>query len=175
MLRIFTTQLTGYFKQMEEEVDAFEDAAHAVSQAIVGDGHIYFHGFGEMDAVTTEAINGQEPFPKALPLYQNGNKATITPRDRIVIATRYSSDATAIELVKSLQAEEAMTIGISADVHANDESFAELVDFHLDTKLTNALVPMDNGERIGFPAVMTALFAYYGLFLYTKEILEEYE
>ena len=66
MLKIFSTQLNSLFKKvMEKEEFNMEDAARLLAQAAVGDGTIYIHGFGEMDGVTKEALNGIEPFIKA--------------------------------------------------------------------------------------------------------------
>ena len=50
---------------MEKEEFNIEDGARLLAQAAVGDGTIYIHGFGEMDGVTKEALEGVEPLPKA--------------------------------------------------------------------------------------------------------------
>ena len=66
MLKMFSTQLTGLFKSiMEKEEFNIEDAARLLTQAAVGEGTIYIYGFGEMEGVTNEALQGIEPLLKA--------------------------------------------------------------------------------------------------------------
>ena len=83
MLKIFSTQISGLFKKMiENEAFEMEDAGRLLAQAAVGDGSVFIHGFGEMQGVTAEALNGAEPFPKAK-RYELGE--TISREDRFLI------------------------------------------------------------------------------------------
>jgi uncharacterized phosphosugar-binding protein len=175
MLKIFMTQLSGYFKKIaEQEEFNLEDGARLLAQAVFGDGHIYIHGFHEMEAVVLEAIKGQEPMPKAKKLIENGALAKVNETDRILLVTRFSNDKEAIALAQLLKEKGLQIVGLSAVVNESNLSLADYVDVHIDTKLVKPLIPDEDGNRFGFPAIMTALFAYYGLYFTMKEILEEY-
>ncbi|WP_027408047.1 DUF2529 domain-containing protein [Anoxybacteroides tepidamans] len=175
-MKIFMTQLNGYLKKLAEEEDiAIEDGARLLSQAIMGAGRILIHGFDEMEAVVLEAIKGKETLPKVERLMENGQVRTdIDHTDRVLLITRFSNDERAIALAEQLQTLGVATVGISAAINGEEQSLVDAVDIHIDSKLTKPLIPKDDGTRFGFPAVMTALFAYYCLFFTIIEILDEY-
>ncbi|MFX3624408.1 MAG: DUF2529 domain-containing protein [Ectobacillus sp.] len=174
MLKIFSTQLSGYFKKIAEQEEIhIEDGARLLAQAAIGSGAIYIHGVREMGAVTLEAIYGEEPLSGARALFENGKMADITPADRIILVTRFSTDEKAIALAQKLQEQGHMIVGISA-LKEGAQSLEQFTDVHIDTKLLKALIPDEEGSRYGFPSAMTALFTYYGLAFTIKEILAEY-
>ncbi|HZG59034.1 MAG TPA: DUF2529 domain-containing protein [Anoxybacillus sp.] len=175
MLKIFMTQLSGYFKKIaEQEEFNLEDGARLLAQALFGDGHIFLHGFNEMEAIVLEATKGQEPMPKAKKLIENGTMADVDETDRILLITRFSHDKEAIALAQQLKERGLQIVGLSAVVDEANASLVDYVDVHIDTKLVKPLIPDEDGSRFGFPAVMTALFTYYGLLFTIKEILDEY-
>ncbi|MBM7551790.1 DUF2529 family protein [Thalassobacillus pellis] len=171
MLKMLTTQLTGKFQQIQEKEEfAIEDAARALAQAIVGDGKIYVKGFGEMKALEAEMLKGKETLPKC---FRYKEDVTLSDIDRIIIASRFTDDEDAIVLTEKAQEQGAQVISLSAADDSDDPS-KQQADFHIDTKVTDSLLPFDM-ERICFPAVLTMLYAYYGIFVTVKEILSEYE
>ena len=100
MLKMFTTQLTGLFKRIEEKEEfSFEDGARLLAQAPVGDGSIYIFGTNEMKAIAHEALEGAEPFA-GVRLYSDIDELTIA--DRVLLFTRTSSDQASIELAVQL-------------------------------------------------------------------------
>jgi hypothetical protein len=167
----------GHFKKIaDKEYANIEDSARVLAQAIVGDGTIYLHGFNEMKALEAEALYGYDRFPKTKPLFdESGQRASLSPIDRVIIATRFSNDHDALSLTKELQKEGTQVVALSAIDQSNEEALENVADFHVNTVLTKALIPLDDGSKVGFPSTMTALFAYYGLLLTTNEIIEEYE
>jgi uncharacterized phosphosugar-binding protein len=174
VLKIFSTQLSGYFKRIAEQEEMnIEDSARLLAQALVGDGNIYMYGVKEMQGVVLEALCGAEPLQGAKQLKKESLEE-ITPADRIVLISRFSTDEEIIQLAKDLQAAGHAFIGISA-VTEGAESLESFADSHIDTKLLKALIPDEDGTRYGFPSSMTALFAYYGLKFTIQEILSEYE
>lgn len=175
MLKIFSTQLTGYFKRIAEQEELnLEDGARLLAQALIGHGSVYIHGTKEMQAVVFEATMGEEPLQGAKPLFTNGEMADITPADRVLLFSRFSTDEETVSLAKQLQKEGISIVGVSA-LKDGEESLDQYVDVHIDTKLTKGLIPDEDGTRYGFPSIMTALFAYYGLTFTIKEILADYE
>jgi len=174
MLKIFLTQLNGYFKKLaEEEEMAIEDGARLLAQAVIGDGRLFIHGLDEMEAVVADATKGKDALPKAEPLFENGTlRHDIDETDRVLLIARLANDERAIALAEQLSGK-VPVVAISADVEG-ERSLADVVDVHIDSKLTKPLIPKEDGTRFGFPAVMTALFAYYCLFFTIHEILEEY-
>ncbi|MFS0863008.1 DUF2529 domain-containing protein [Fredinandcohnia sp. 179-A 10B2 NHS] len=177
MLKIFTTQLQGHFNRiMDKEEMNIEDSARILSQAVISDGTIFVHGFNEMNAITIEAIQGPEPLQSAKPLFKNGEQAQIEDVDRVLIFTRFSTDEEAITLAEQLQQQGVQTVGISAIAKTeSDRTLDQIVDVHIDSKLTRPLLPDEDGTRFGFPSIMTALYAYHGLSFTIKEMVAEFE
>ena len=167
---MFTTQLTGLFKRIEEKEEfPFEDGARLLAQAPVGDGSIYIFGTNEMKAIAHEALEGAEPFASAK-LFTEIDVLTIA--DRVLLFTRTSSDKKAIDLAVQLQEKEVPFVAVSTDT---DGQLAGIADVHINLRLTKALLPDDSGNRYGYPSLMAALFVYYGLKFTIDEILAEYE
>ncbi|WP_010677225.1 DUF2529 domain-containing protein [Bacillus timonensis] len=177
MLKIFTTQLQGQFKKiMEQEEMNMEDGARILAQSAISDGTIFIHGFGEMAAVATEALFGAEPLESAKPLYTDGKMNEIGDVDSVLLITRFSTDKEAIKLAEELRGNGIQVVAISAIVKTEaDRTLNEIVDIHIDSKLQKSLIPDDDGTRFGFPSVMTALYAYFGLKFTIKEMVEEFE
>ncbi|WP_078543402.1 DUF2529 domain-containing protein [Litchfieldia alkalitelluris] len=176
MMKIFSTQLQGLFnKIMEQEDLAVEDGARLLAQAVMGEGTIYIKGYHELEAIEIEATQGVEPLPSTSVLFIGNDIAEITERDRVLILSRSSADHEAIMLAKDCAEKGISTVAISSLVKDQVDSLADFVDVHIDSKLTKPLIPDEDGNRFGFPSIMTALFAYYSLSFTLKEIIKEYE
>ncbi|MFD1020065.1 DUF2529 family protein [Thalassobacillus hwangdonensis] len=172
MLKMLTTQLTGKFKQIEEkEALPIEDAARSLAQALVGDGHVYVKGFKEMKALEAEMTEGEERLPECRLL--TGNES-LTPIDRVLIATRYSTDEEALQLVDKVKAQGAEVVALSSLVK-NETGLEKAADIHVDLKVIQSLLPFEDSEWIVFPSAMTMLYSYYAIYMTLKEILAEYE
>lgn len=167
MLKMFTTQLTGLFKRIEEKEEySFEDGARLLAQ-----GSIYIFATKEMKAVEFEALEGSEPF-KGVKIFESVEE--LTDSDRVLLFTRYSSDAAALLVAKQLR-EKGIPFVAVATVVPNGEELQEIADSVIDLRLTKGLLPDDEGNRYGYPSSMAALFVYYGLKFTVEEILAEYE
>ncbi|MDM5196342.1 DUF2529 domain-containing protein [Bacillus hominis] len=174
MLKIFSTQLSGYFSRISQKEDMnIEDSARLLAQALVGDGFIYLHGTNEMEGVVSEALFGAEPMKQAKRLIENGELAAVTSADRVLLISRFSTDEEVVTIAKKLQEEGQSIVGISA-VHEGPESLEQYTDVHIDIKLLKGLIPDDEGNRYGFPSLIIALFAYHGLKFTIDEMLNEY-
>ncbi|MEH7303643.1 DUF2529 family protein [Neobacillus drentensis] len=172
MLKMFTTQLTGLFKRIEEKEEySFEEGARLLAQAPVGDGSIYIFAANEMKAVEFEAFHGAEPF-KDVKIFKSIDE--VTESDRALIFTRYTSDETALEVARQLHKKGIPFVAVATIVPEGEE-LHELADLVMDLRLTKGLLPDDEGNRYGYPASMAALFVYYGLKFTIEEILAEYE
>ncbi|MBM7690655.1 putative phosphosugar-binding protein [Peribacillus deserti] len=172
MLKIFSTQLTGVYKKIiDQEEFTMEDGARLLCQAVVSEGTLYLQGFGEMQGILHEAIDGAEPLAFVKPFV---NISDITPADRVLVFTRFADDLKAVSLAKELQARDISFVAVSAIQKDGTNELAELADVHIDTKLTRALLPDESGTRFGFPSLMAALFAYHGLKFNIEEIIKEY-
>jgi hypothetical protein len=174
MLKMFSTQLTGLFKRIQDKEEfAFEDAARLIAQAAVSEGSIFLFGHLEMEAIVLEATVGAEPlrFAKKFP----SELADIQESDRAIIITRYSTDIEAIECGKRLQEIGVPFVAISTKMDSETEDLFDLADVTLNLPLTKGLLPDETGNRYGLPTSMAALYAYYGLKFTFDEILAEYE
>lgn len=167
MLKMFTTQLTGLFKRIEEKEEySFEDGARLLAQ-----GPIYFFTTKEMKAVEFEALEGAEPF-QGVKIFARVEE--LTDSDRVLIFTRYSNDGAALEVARKLQ-EKGIPFVVVTSAVPEGEELLELADLAIDLRLTKGLLPDDLGNRYGYPSAMAALFVYFGLKFTIEEILAEYE
>ncbi len=81
-----------------------------------------------------------------------------------------------MEIAERLKKHDIPFVSIAAaPKEITEPSLTALADAHIDTKLLKPLIPGEDGSRFGFPAMMVALYAYYGLIFTLKEIVEEYE
>ncbi|CAH0244318.1 hypothetical protein SRABI96_03012 [Peribacillus sp. Bi96] len=173
MLKIFSTQISGLFKKMiENETFEMEDAGRLLAQAAVGDGSIFIHGFGEMQGVTAEAVEGAEPFP-SVKRYEEGE--TISREDRFLIFSRHSDDMEALKLAQQLKEKDIPFVAVSTSVPPKEDSLSELADVHIDLRIQRGLIPDETGNRYGYPTLIAALFAYYGIKFTLEEIIREYK
>jgi len=172
MLKIFSTQLSGLFKAISQDEFAIEDAARLLAQAVIGDGHIYIHGFKEMKGVVSEALEGADALFNCKPM---PTVEQITSVDRVILFTRNSDDQEAIELAKQLEDKNVPFVGVSTVHNEMNEGIHDLAHIHLNLNIKRGLVPTDTGERVGHPSLLVALFAYHGIQLTLAELLEELE
>lgn len=175
MLKIFSTQLSGIFKYIADDEYSIEDAARLLAQSTVGDGHIFVCGLQEMQGIIYEATEGIEALPyfKALPDTKALN--TLTSTDRVLLITRYHDDKEAIEIANSLYELQIPFVALSTIKDTAQAGLQDLADVHIDLKLKRGLVPTETGERMGFPSLLTALYAFHGISLTLKELLDELE
>jgi hypothetical protein len=178
MLKMFTTQLTGVFKKIDEKEEfAFEDGARLLAQAPAGDGSIYLFATKEMRAVEFEALAGAEPLTgvKVLTDTDAAGMAELSDADRVLLFTRTSQDEGAVEAARLLQEKMIPLVAVSTVMDAGAENdLRTLADVHIDLRLTKSLLPDDVGSRYGYPSAMAALFVYHGLKFTIDEILAEY-
>lgn len=161
---MFTTQLTGLFKRIEEKGEfSFEDGARLLAQAPVGDGNIYIVGLREMKAVEYEAVEGAEPLKGAKVLT---DVEELTDSDRVLVFARFAEDAA--ELSEKLYEKSIPFVAVSTGLVEN-------ADVHIDLGLKKGLLPDDLGNRYGYPSSMAGLYVYYGLKFTIEEILAEYD
>ncbi|KON86085.1 hypothetical protein AF332_04150 [Sporosarcina globispora] len=173
MLKMFSTQLTGLFKRLQEKEEfSIEDSARLLAQAAAGDGKIYIYGTKEMAAIGYEAVQSQEPLRDAAILESD---AEVAETDRVIIFSRHSDDEDAAALAKSLSEKGIPFVAVSTVKAENNVNIADLADVHIDLKLAKGLLPDEEGNRFGYPASMAALFVYYGIKFTIEEILEENE
>jgi hypothetical protein len=173
MIKMFTTQLTGLFKRIYDKQEfEIEDGARMLAQAAIGQGSIYIKSYGEMEAVTAEALFGAEPLPSAK---RYDSSVELTEADRVLIVTRFSTDEDAVAFGKKLASEDIPFVAVSGLIEG-EETLLDTADVHLDTKVIKGMLPGDEiGERVSFPSSMAALYLYFALGFVIREMLEEYE
>lgn len=173
MLKMFSTQLTGLFKRLQEKEEfSIEDSARLLAQAAAGQGTVYIYGTKEMQAIGLEAVYGEEPLQSAALLTEENE---VEAADRVLIVSRYADDADALRVAHEMQEKGIPFVAVSTIREEIDgESLDSLADVHIDLRMTKGMLPDETGNRIGFPTSMAALFVYYGLRFTIEEILEEY-
>ncbi|MCM2675987.1 DUF2529 family protein [Alkalicoccobacillus plakortidis] len=174
MLKVFNTQFTGATKALLNKEEELEDAARLLTQAITSNGTVYIAAFGEMKAIEAEALYGKEAFPQAVEL-KPSDLDSLTERDRVLITSRFSDDIDAIKLANIVSEKNVPIFSITTITEDGANSLVHLSDFILDLNLHQGLVPDEDGSRIGYPASLLGLHAYFLLSLTIREMLGEVE
>ncbi|MDQ0207070.1 DUF2529 family protein [Alkalicoccobacillus murimartini] len=171
MLRIFTTQLTGSTRALlEKQEEEIEDAARLLAQALTSDGTVYIAAFGEMKSIEAEALYGKDAFPQMATFHELDS---LTEQDRVIITTRHSGDPDAVQLATQLSKQHVPILSITTVTDDEGDSLVNLSDVLININAHNGLVPTDDGSRIGYPASILGLHAYFCLYLTVKDILME--
>lgn len=172
MIDVFTKILTKRFANLAEEQEfQIEDAARLLCQALVSDGKIYVYGEKEMDAIAQEAEKGHDLLPNAVRMSDIDYVNKLTEFDRLLIVSRFSNDEQALTLAKRARDNGIATVAITA-VNA-EEGLQDIVDVVIDTKMVRPILPKETGEFFAFPSLMMAFYAYYGVFMIIREIMED--
>ena len=175
MLKIFSTQVSGLLKSIsDKEEQQIEESSRLLAQSILSDGTVYFKGFGEMEAVVSEALHGENPFKKAV-RFRDDDLDELLPIDSVVVASRFQNDEGALAFCERVKEAVDCHVILIGGHKKEDEGLNPKADIVIDTKAVRGLVPLDDGSRVGFPSGLAGLFVYYALFLTTEEILEEYD
>ncbi|WP_445489272.1 DUF2529 domain-containing protein [Niallia sp. 03133] len=174
MLKMFSTQLTGLFKRIQDKEESIEDSARLLAQAIVGDGTIYLFATNEMAGVINEAMVSAEPLQNTA-VWNLQNLDDVKPNDRFLLISRNSDDPDAYRLAKQLNSRHISFVSISTILSADNEGIQNIADVHIDLTLKKGLLPDEFGNRYGYPALMAALYAYYGIKFTIDEILSEFD
>lgn len=158
-MKMLTTQMGGLLQRAgSNNEDAIEETARLLAQATIGEGRVIFAGFGEMDAVTVNALAAVEPFKGAL-RYEEG--MTIHSADRVWLFARSATDAQALALANTL-AEQFIPFAVMAGEKAEveDNALADLAYTYIATGVLKGILPDETGGRIVQPHVFVALFLY---------------
>ncbi|MBS4195872.1 DUF2529 domain-containing protein [Lederbergia citri] len=173
MQKMFTTQLAGLFKRiLEKEELNIEDGARVLAQAPVGEGNIFIKGFKEMEGAVIEALEGAEPLKGAVRLE---SVEKLSHADRVMLITRFADDVEAMEFGKNLVEKNIPFVVIAGENKSGGESLADIADVFIQTYVIKPLLPTEDGNRVGFPSLIAALYIYFSLKFTIEEILEEYE
>lgn len=173
MLKIFTTQLAGLFQSIAKEEELLEDAARLLSQALIGEGTLFIYGDDEMATVVAEALYGQDRLDQTASLIINDSMAELDAVDRVLLVARKASDERVLHYAQKIYDQHIPFVCIVAEEDAT--ALGTFADIVIDLGVRNGLVPTDTGERIGYPASITALYCYFALSLLMREMLEELE
>ncbi|MGP7817019.1 DUF2529 domain-containing protein [Niallia sp. 01092] len=174
MLKMFSTQLSGLFKRIQDKEESIEDSARLLAQAIVGDGTIYLFATNEMSGVISEATKSAEPLQHAK-AWKDQDLADISQSDRFLLLSRTSADPEVLDFAKQLHRRHISFVSISTILSEEEEGIQNIADVHIDLTLKKALLPDEDGNRYGYPALMCALYAYYGIKFTIDEMLREYD
>ncbi|WAA09641.1 DUF2529 family protein [Fervidibacillus albus] len=174
MEKIFTTQLIGKLKKIEEqEQEAVEDGARLLSQALVGDGNIYIYAQNEMAGVFYTSAFGQEPLQRVKRLTDE-TVDDLSPADRGILFSRTAEDEGMLRIAHMLRNKQIPFI-IVCSPGEKTQDLDELADVIIRLHSEKGLVPSLNGEKTGYPDTIAALFVYHHLKLLIEEMMEDYE
>jgi len=158
VLKMLTTQISGLLQRIAgNSEESIEETARLLAQATIGEGRVIIAGFGEMEAVTTTAINSTEPLSGAV-RYDFG--MDITAADRVWLLTPSAMDKPALELAQQLAERFIPFAALAAEKPGSDNELEDLSYTYISTGLTRGLLPGDDGERIVQPHALGALFVY---------------
>lgn len=173
MTKILATQLSGLFQKIaKNEEEAIEETARLLAQASIGDGHVYFATFGELQAVELHALMSHEPFYK---LKKWNADVPITNVDRVLIITTSSQDEEALQLARNLSEQFIPFAAIASEVQDAQNELSDLAYTYISMHVRGGLIPHPTRltERTVFPHLHAALFIYEAIKLNYDEMLED--
>jgi len=172
LLKMFTTQLIGRLKMIEEkEVYNLEDAARLLAQALVGEGNIFIYTEPQMEGILAEALNGPQPLEKVEKL-NDANLGSLTSADRVILFLQNLNSNAGLKLAETLY-HKGIPFAACGSLGRKDENRMEewayvTINLHTD----QGLVPTDTG-RAGFVHQLAALYVYHGIKLFLDEMMED--
>lgn len=173
MSKILTTQLTGLLQRIQQsEEGAVEETARLLAQASIGQGVVYFAGFGEFEALVHNALTSAEPFVNAT----NWTPETVVEEaDRVIIFTRSGQDAEAIALANQLNDAFIPFSAVASEVASPENELSELAYTYISLKMRGGILPHPTklGERIVMPHLIAALFIYEAIKMEYDEMISE--
>ncbi|GAF12771.1 hypothetical protein JCM19045_1981 [Bacillus sp. JCM 19045] len=130
---MYTTQLTGLFKKINEtQVESFEDAGRLLAQALSADGTLYVKAFDPFGALELAVTAGSEPLPHSTIL----DNQQLTSRDRVLLFLSDTSENQALALLELCQRSQTPTIVVASK---QMDSIADACDVLLVTHATKGL------------------------------------
>ncbi|WP_445479320.1 DUF2529 family protein [Lysinibacillus irui] len=169
MSKILTTQLSGLLQRItQNEEDAIEETARLLAQAAIGEGHVYFACFGEMQVVEFNALQAVESFNKLAPWTSD---TSLTEADRVCIFTRSAQDPEALALAQELNKRFIPFAAVASEVADAENPLADLSYTYISTRVKGGLLPNDLGQRIVVPHAMAGLFVYEAVKIAYDEML----
>lgn len=173
MSKILTTQLTGLLQRIQQsEEHAIEETARLLAQATIGQGVVYFAGFGELEAVVHNALTSAEPFTNAAKWTPD---TSVADADRVIIFTRSGQDAAAIALAKQLNDTFIPFAAVASEVPSESNELSELAYTYSSLKMRGGILPHPTnlGERIVMPHLIAALFIYEAIKMDYDEMISD--
>lgn len=169
MDKIYTTQLTGLFKKINEsQIESFEDAGRLIAQSLSANGTLYVKAFDQVSALELAVTTGSEPMPQSQILREQ----PLTSRDRVLLFLSNMTNEEALSILKTCRESQTPTIVIAPEWEAVIDKESDVL---LLTSATKGLVPDDTGNRVGHPGTIASLFLYNQLYLVVHDILTELE
>lgn len=145
--------------------------ARLLAQATAGEGRVFIAAFGELDAVSANAIGGQETFRGAV--RYRGEKIDST--DRVWILARSASDKEALKLARELSGQFIPFAAVADEPEdAEGNELADLATVYVSLGVKRGLLPSDDGGRTVFPHALASLFIYEAVRMDYEELLSEY-
>ncbi|GLC87952.1 DUF2529 domain-containing protein [Lysinibacillus piscis] len=170
MSKILTTQLSGLFQRIvQNEEEAIEETARLLAQAAVGEGHVYFACFDEMQAIELNASQAIEHFAKLRIWTKDAN---ITEADRVCIFTRSAHHEEALTFAQKLSQNFIPFAAVASEIADEENPLADLAYTYISTRVRGGLLPNEQGERIVVPHTIAALFIYEAIKISYDEMLQ---
>ncbi|MET3575771.1 DUF2529 family protein [Bhargavaea ullalensis] len=172
-MKMLTTQITGLLQRIaSSEEEAIGMTARLLAQATTGQGKVYFAAFGELGAVSANAIRGAEPFKGAV-RYRGED---MTSADRVWILTRSASDEEALALARRLSEQFIPFAALASEAEdAEGNELADLAHAYVSLGVRKGLLPDDEGGRTVLPHALAGLFIYEAVRLDYVELLTEFD
>lgn len=173
MTKILATQLNGLFQKISKnEEEAIEQTARLLAQASVGDGHVYFATFGELQAIELHALLSMEPFYN---LKKWSSDLQLSNVDRVLLFTQSCQNEEALKLARKLSEQFIPFAVVSSEAQEAQNELSDLAYTYISMHIRGGIVPHPTKltERAVFPHLHAALFIYEAIKLIYDEMLED--
>ncbi|SFE61956.1 DUF2529 family protein [Alteribacillus iranensis] len=171
-MKMFATQLQGMFQKIVALEEPLEDGARLLAQAPAGAGKLYVSATPELTGIAMSLAAHQEA-PKDTMYWQPSSSPDST--DRVLLFAGKKEAAELSQQIEFLKKQEVPLVIVAPFSQEDIETDLDFTDIWIQTPGRDGIIPAEDGSRMGEPTALCSLFTGQLLYLYIKEMMEEFD
>jgi len=169
MLKILATQFNGKLQTLAKQEDELFDVVRLLAQALVGEGKVYVHAFGELEGLYPMLAEGPDQMKRVTKVKDH---KTLHAVDRVLV---FTPDTERSDLHAALARYDAWHTPYSIVTLGQATETLERSIAPLALKFQKGLLPAEDGSRHGLPSLALCAFLLTHILTQLHEMTEEWE
>lgn len=170
-MKMFSTQLHGLFQKIIGQEEQLEDGARLLAQGPSGQGRIIVSSTPELEGIARTLATHVEASERTT-YFKGGD---IASTDRVLLFAGREEHASLASQIHMFKQKEVPLVVVAPFSEEEIEEVLEFTDIWIEPPVQGGIIPDEKGNRVGDPTALCALFTGQVLYLYVKEMLEEFE